>query len=110
MISKSALVQKKRELQDKSKVLERDKQEKDSLQANLFDCMARLVYEKNRNQNLEQEKLETEALSSKMQPELKHSLSQQKRLFESIQKLEVEVFETNIEGISTLFEDTQQFF
>ena len=84
------------------------RREKDALQVNLFDTMARLESAKILNQNLMQEKIETEALLSKIQTELNHSLSQQKNLHKSIQKLELEVFETRFEGIATLFEDTQQ--
>ena len=76
-ISKSALVQKQSELQDKSKVLDRDRQEKDNFQAQFFESIpvAHLESLKNLNKNLQRKKLETEALSVELQSELKLSLS-----------------------------------
>ena len=70
--------------------------------------MARLESSENAYQSLKQEKLDAEVLSSTLQSELKLCLSKQNHLLKIIRKLEIEVFETNLEGISTLFDITHQ--
>ena len=63
-ISQSALFQKQNELQDSGIVLGRERQDKDNLQANLFESIAHVESLKNINQDLKKEKRETEELVS----------------------------------------------
>ena len=106
--SRSTLAQKQGELTRTSNAFDQVRQEKDCLQANLLESMARHESLKILNQSLQQEKLETEALSTKIQSELKQTLSMQTHLLNTIQKLEIEVFESHLDGISPLFENSNQ--
>ena len=50
------------------------------------------------------EQQEAQDFASKLQAEFEKSLSEQKRLLHQIQRLEMEVFDSNLEGFSNLFE------
>ena len=88
-------------------VLDRERQEKYNFKAHLFESMAHVESLKNVNRHFMTEKLETEALSSKIQSELNPTLSKQNHLLKTIQNLEVEVSETYLDGFLTLYENTQ---
>ena len=58
--------------------------------------------------HLAKQKEALEALVYQLERDFRQSLFQQKQLLKRIQKLEIEAFESNLDGLSSLFETGQQ--
>ena len=122
---------KEREEERRTK-FEKIRQEKDSLQAKIFECQARLEQARldkvecqsrleetrvkisilpNSDKDLlhwAKQKEALEALVYQLEIDFRQSLFQQEQLLKRIQKLEVEAFESNLNGLSCLFETGQK--
>ena len=117
--------------EEKQAKFETIRQQKDSLQAKIFECQARLeqtrldkvecqtrlnqtlvdktnILSKKDLWPLTKQKETLEALVYQLEIDFRQACSEQEQLLKRIQKLEVEAFESNLNGLSCLFETGQK--